>query len=68
MPFPLRLFLVPGDFSETVAPSYLGLAPGFVGLYQLNFQIPYDIPVSGAINILEVGSLYAQLPLAVPAN
>ncbi|MCC6293649.1 MAG: hypothetical protein IT164_13445 [Bryobacterales bacterium] len=27
-----------------ITPSYVGLAPGFVGLYQINFQIPADSP------------------------
>ncbi|MEP7364351.1 MAG: hypothetical protein ABI972_13945 [Acidobacteriota bacterium] len=27
-----------------VTPSYVGLAPGFVGLYQINFQIPANCP------------------------
>ena len=26
---------------------FAGLAPGFVGLYQVNFEIPVDLPVAG---------------------
>jgi uncharacterized protein (TIGR03437 family) len=51
-----------------ITPSYLGLAPGFVGLYQLNFQIPSDLPVSTSNIMLQISSLSVQLPLAVPAN
>lgn len=25
---------------------FAGLAPGFVGLYQINFEIPADLPVA----------------------
>ena len=37
--------------SARTAPSYVGLAPGVVGVYQINFQIPAaagigDLPLS----------------------
>jgi uncharacterized protein (TIGR03437 family) len=31
--------------SATVKPSYVGLAPGVVGVYQINFQVPASVAV-----------------------
>jgi uncharacterized protein (TIGR03437 family) len=28
----------------TIAPDFAGLAPGFVGLYQVNVKLPADLP------------------------
>jgi uncharacterized protein (TIGR03437 family) len=32
--------------------SYAGLAPGFVGLYQVNVVVPSEIPVGGAVPLI----------------
>jgi len=38
--------------------SYSGLAPGLVGLYQVNVQVPANAPVGNAVNLaISVGSL-----------
>jgi len=34
-----------------VTPSYAGLAPGFVGLYQINVQIPASLPAGDHIRV-----------------
>jgi uncharacterized protein (TIGR03437 family) len=40
------------------AVSYSGLAPGLVGLYQVNVQVPNDAPTGNAVNLaITVGSL-----------
>ncbi len=72
---PIQLFLsfLGSGSSESVTPSFLGLAPGFVGLYQVNFEIPVDAPVSAnhLLYILSLGKppvALAELPLAVPEN
>jgi uncharacterized protein (TIGR03437 family) len=44
-----------------VAPSYDGLAPGLVGVYQINFQIPTRIP-AGELAITVQRTL-ASVPL-----
>jgi uncharacterized protein (TIGR03437 family) len=36
--------------------SYAGLAPGLVGLYQVNVQVPNDAPTGNAVSLaLSVG-------------
>jgi uncharacterized protein (TIGR03437 family) len=37
---------VPGIFDSSipVTPQFAGLTPGFVGLYQINVQVPEGIP------------------------
>ena len=37
-----------------VTPMYAGLAPGFVGVFQVNIQIPSDVPTGTAALIFEV--------------
>jgi uncharacterized protein (TIGR03437 family) len=38
--------------------SYSGLAPGLVGLYQVNVQVPNNTPTGNAVNLaITVGSL-----------
>lgn len=40
----------------TVAPSFSGLAPGFVALYQVNARVPANAPVSSAVPVsLSIG-------------
>ncbi len=62
-------------FAETVDPfqvelegesctvTYSGLAPGFVGLYQVNFIVPSDAP-AGNLN-LQIFSQYANSGIAI---
>jgi uncharacterized protein (TIGR03437 family) len=41
-----------------VPASYAGLAPGYVGLYQVNVQIPADAPTGGAVTLaVSVGGI-----------
>src|SRR5579871_133044 len=45
--------------------SFAGLAPGFVGLYQVNLQVPASAP-SGTQNVsISIGGQTATLPIAV---
>lgn len=42
----------------SVAASWAGLAPGYVGLYQVNVQLPADGPVGGAVGLaVQVGGV-----------
>jgi uncharacterized protein (TIGR03437 family) len=62
-------------FAETVDPFqvqvngedckvlYSGLAPGFVGLYQVNFKLPSDLP-SGNLNV-QIFSQYSNSNIAI---
>ena len=47
--------------------SFSGLAPGFVGLYQVNVQVPANAPVGDAVPVaLRVGGMAAnQVTMAV---
>jgi uncharacterized protein (TIGR03437 family) len=56
-----------------LTPSYLGLAPGFVGVYQINLQIPLNLPVTETSRLLSIvigngasSYLIGSVPLAVP--
>lgn len=43
------------------AVSYSGLAPGLVGLYQVNVQVPANAPIGNAVNLaILVGSLISN--------
>jgi uncharacterized protein (TIGR03437 family) len=47
--------------------TYSGLAPGFVGLYQINAQVPAGLPMGNQpvrITILEVASNTATIVVA----
>ena len=35
----------------TVAPSFAGLAPGFVGLYQVDAQVPASVTAGNAVPV-----------------
>lgn len=48
------------DFGATT--QYSGLAPGFVGVFQFNIQVPTDLPVSGQFATMKV------IIGAIPAN
>lgn len=50
-----------------VTAAFAGLAPGFVGLYQVNVEVPSDAPVGNAVPlILEVGGVTSnQVTIAV---
>jgi uncharacterized protein (TIGR03437 family) len=46
--------------------GYAGLAPGFVGLYQVNFTVPSGLPSGDQSLVMTVGGIaMAPLPLAV---
>ncbi len=56
---PPQVFLGGGLFDPgtPVAPFFVGLTPGFVGLYQINFIVPDDAPRGDAVPLsLEGGS------------
>ena len=50
----------------TVTPSFAGLLPGFVGLYQVNLTIPATLPPnsSAALTLKQAGKTSNQVPLA----
>lgn len=50
-----------------VTPSFAGLAPGWVGLYQVNVQVPSNAPVGDAVPVaLSVGGVASnQVTIAV---
>ena len=53
--------------NETCNVLFSGLAPGFVGLYQVNFQLPEDLP-SGNLNI-QITTPFADSRMAtLPSN
>jgi uncharacterized protein (TIGR03437 family) len=54
-----------GSVPATV--SFAGLAPGWVGLYQVNVQVPANAPVGNAVPVaLSVGGVAAnQVTMAV---
>jgi len=54
--YPDQFTLQPGDPSDGQFIKYSGLAPGFVGLWQINFQIPMGVPPG------------SQIPLAIVLN
>lgn len=43
-PTPLASSDVSSPLTHAVLPSFIGLVPGFVGLYQINFVVPTDVP------------------------
>ena len=38
--------------TTTLTPAFIGLAPGFVGLYQINFTLPSNSPVGNSIPLM----------------
>lgn len=58
-----------GGFSATtqLTPSFAGLAPGFVGLYQVNVTIPstYVPPAGGDVGLTLSMQGAAALPLTI---
>jgi uncharacterized protein (TIGR03437 family) len=48
-------------------PSFAGLAPGWVGLYQVNVQVPANAPTGDAVPVtLSVGGAVSnQVTIAV---
>jgi uncharacterized protein (TIGR03437 family) len=53
--------------SSTVTPSYAGLAPYYVGLYQINVTIPFDAPTGNVPVYIEmpgVGSNYTDIAIS----
>jgi uncharacterized protein (TIGR03437 family) len=54
-----------GNVPATV--SFAGLAPGWVGLYQVNVQVPANAPAGNAVPVtLSVGGVAAnQVTMAV---
>lgn len=43
-----------GGFTPTtvISPSFVGLAPGFVGLYQINVTLPPDVPTGDSVPLM----------------
>jgi minor extracellular serine protease Vpr len=54
-----------GGFEATV--QFAGLAPGFVGLYQVNVQVPANIPSGNTTLVLSVDTA-AAAPATVPVR
>jgi uncharacterized protein (TIGR03437 family) len=50
---------------QAVEPSYAGLAPGYAGLYQVNFQIPESAPENPLIR-LETGGAASPAGIVLP--
>ena len=50
-----------------IVPSiFAGLAPGFVGLYQVTFQVPFNAPVGAALPLsVTVANLPASFPVRI---
>jgi len=48
-----------------VPAIFAGLAPGFVGMYQVNFQIPFNAPIG---NFIPLAVTVANLPLSFPVR
>jgi uncharacterized protein (TIGR03437 family) len=51
---PVSYFTIGGGFDYPVqdgAILFAGLAPGFVGLYQINMTIPMDAPVGNSVGL-----------------
>jgi len=50
-----------------VVPSFAGLAPGWVGLYQVNVEVPPNAPVGDAVPVVvSVGGVTSnQVTMAV---
>jgi len=61
-PVPGMLHMIIGQSSlptsgVTVAPSYAGLTPGSVGVYQINVPLPADVPRGNAVSaMLDMGN------------
>jgi uncharacterized protein (TIGR03437 family) len=45
-------------------PSFAGLAPGFAGLYQINVQIPEDVP-KGTVDVTVSFGTSASNPVQI---
>jgi uncharacterized protein (TIGR03437 family) len=55
-----------GPGSTTINPVYSGLAPGFVGLYQVNAVIPVGVPSGGVpVSIVMPGHNSNPVEIAV---
>jgi uncharacterized protein (TIGR03437 family) len=46
--------------AAAVTPSYSGLAPGFVGLYQVDVQIPAGLPSGTLPLVITSGNTYSN--------
>ncbi len=57
----------PFSQSVSVTPSFVGLAPGFAGLYQVNAQIPasYVAPAGGLVSLTLTVNGTASLPVQI---
>jgi uncharacterized protein (TIGR03437 family) len=56
------------EFFEAVYPQFSGLAPGFVGLYQVNVQIPQNAATGDAVPLVLFSSRSAGGAAGVPSN
>lgn len=57
---------------KTAPVAFAGLAPGFAGLYQINFQVPGDVPAGLQPLVVTIGGKSSQsgvnLPVDLPAE
>lgn len=68
----VQVYFGGGFITPTSAtPSYAGLAPNFVGLYQINVTIPADAPIGNIpvmLNMPGHTSNFVEMAIAAPGN
>jgi uncharacterized protein (TIGR03437 family) len=52
---------------SATAPTFAGLTPGFVGLYQINFQVPKELFGGLHALVIAAGSVYSE-PVFLPVE
>ena len=60
LPLP-TVFLSAGLLNVPSAPDFVGLSPGFVGLYQINVRIPGNSPVGDHVKLSVQGSVTSNV-------
>jgi uncharacterized protein (TIGR03437 family) len=53
--------------SANASVGFSGLAPGFVGLYQINFTVPAGLAAGNQALVIGVGNI-TSLPLSLAVN